>query len=137
MLNRLSAKLSGSLDLAYILQLTLDELAQAVPCDLVSAVLFDASGSPILEAEHPPILDAYPLILPDSPIFERLHETLGIFSTDDVSNEKELDQLQEFFAVRSTRGLLILPLVTGERFAWFINGPCPPVLFGLSWMRLN
>ncbi len=113
LLNRLSAKLSGSLDLNYILNLTLGELAQAVTCDSVSAVLFNSSARPILEAEQPSILDAYPLLLPESPIFERLRESLGIFSTDDVSKEKELDRLQEFFGVRSTQALLILPLATG------------------------
>ncbi len=114
LLNRFSEKLSGSLDLAYILQLTLDELARAVPYDLVSAVLFDAEGRAVLQREHPPVLDAYPSLLPESPIFDRLHETLGIYSTDDIQGERDLDELRGFFELRSARGLLILPLVTGD-----------------------
>ncbi len=113
-LNRLSAELSGSLDLDYILNLTLSELTQAVTCNTVSAVLFDANARPILEAELPSILERYPVPLPESPIFERMHETSGIFFTDDVSREEEFLQLEEFFTERNTRALLVLPLATGD-----------------------
>jgi PAS domain S-box-containing protein len=114
LLNRLSAELSSSLDLDYILNLTLCELTQAVTCDSVSAVLFDANVRPVLEAELPAILKRYPLPLPDCPIFDRMHETSGIFLTDDVFQEEELKQLQDFFAERSTKALLVLPLATGR-----------------------
>jgi PAS domain S-box-containing protein len=114
LLNRLSTELSGSLDLEYILGLTLLELAQAVHSDLISVILFDSSARPYLQAEEPRILDEYPMQLPESPIFERLHETLGIFSTDNVSVEEELGSLLDFLTARSTRSLLILPLAIGD-----------------------
>ena len=114
LLNRLSKELSGSLDLGYILGLTLRELSQAVRNDLLSAILFDASARPFLHAELPWVIDNYPVAFPESAIFERLHETLGIFSTDDVTGEEELEHLQDFLASRATRSLLILPLVTGS-----------------------
>jgi len=114
LLNRFSAELSGSLDLDYILTLTLSELTQAVTCDSVSAVLFDINTRPILEAELPSILERYPVPLPESPMFERMHETTGIFLSDDISREEELKTLRNYFSERSTKALLVLPLVTGS-----------------------
>lgn len=113
LLNRFSAELSGSLDLSYILDLTMRELIEAVHCDSVSVLLFDANNVPLLEAEQPEILSHYPIILPGCPVFDRLFETLGIFVTDNVTSEHELESLKEFLAERSTRAILIVPLITG------------------------
>ena len=137
LLNRLSAELSGSLDLKYILGLTLRELAEAVHCDKVSAILFDVSGVPFLEAEQPKILDQYPIILPECPVFERLFETLGIFLTDNVYKEQELEPLKEFFAERSTQALLILPLITGAELQGVLMAhSSEPVLFEADEIEL-
>ena len=53
-------------------------------------------------------------VLPDSPLFARMRESLGIFITDDFAREPELASLQDFFSSRGTRSLLALPLTTGS-----------------------
>lgn len=113
LLNRLSTALSSSLDLASILDLTLQELKRAVSCSVVSVVMFDSFGKPFLQAESPARSDEILQTLPDNPIFERLQESLGIFITEDISLEAELLPLSRFFLARSTRALMILPLAAG------------------------
>ena len=114
LLNRLSTELSGSLELSTILDQTMRELAQAVRCDAISVVLFDEKAQPFLAADQPKFEDDYPQPLPESPIFERLHETFGIFTTDDVEAEADFGELNDFLTKRATRGLLIVPLATGS-----------------------
>jgi PAS domain S-box-containing protein len=114
LLNRLSTELSMSLDLNYIVNVGIRELKQAVPCSRVAAVLIERDDQPYLYAEAPEILESYPDTFPASPLVDRIRESLGIFSTEDVQAEKILSTLDDFFKKRATRGLLALPLVTGE-----------------------
>lgn len=114
LLNRLSDELSSSLDADYILKVAIRELNQAMTCSLVSAVLFDLSNVAYLRAEFPDRGLEYPQSIPDNPIFERLRETLGVFSTEDVRQEENLTSLIDFLTERETQALLILPLVTGN-----------------------
>ena len=114
LLNRLSSELSGSLDLDYILNLVNQELIQAIDCSAVSAVLFDSYGKAILHAESPLTTPYLPMALPDAPLFGRLRESLGIFSTEDVSQEEILTPLMEYLKTRKTHALLALPLVSGN-----------------------
>jgi PAS domain S-box-containing protein len=133
-LNRLSYELSGSLDAARILDFAVQEFMQLMNCTSASALLVDR-GYPevwsteganlaglkatrlILQAEFPYFEDAstfYPgASLPNIPLFERLQESLGIFNTDDVSQESELAPLQEFLAHHQTRSLLVVPIASG------------------------
>ncbi len=114
LLNRLSTELSGSLKLDYILELALSETSQAVGCDAVAAVFFTPDRQALVQAELPKREGTYPLPLPHSPLYERLAESLGLFSTDDVSKEAELAPLADFLAERKARALLVLPLATGN-----------------------
>jgi len=114
LLNRLSAELSRSLDTDHILALTANELAQALNVSVVSAVLFGQDGQPELRAEAPE-RDLPPgTTLPGSPLFERLRETLGIFSAADIHAEPELAPLLPFLNERGSQSLLALPLATGQ-----------------------
>jgi PAS domain S-box-containing protein len=114
LLNRLSAELSGSLDVEYILGVAINELSQAVKCTVVSGVLFDEENRASVHAETPQVVASYPVKLPESPVYDRIHESLGVFSVEDVTEESLLTSLRSFFKKRSTRALLILPLATGN-----------------------
>ena len=120
LLNRLSAVLGSSLDSGHILQMTVQEILLAVNCTAASAVLFDPSGQNLLQAETPRIEEKIPANLPNAPLFDGLRESLGIFVAEDIYTEDhlliypDLDPLQEFLSSRNTRGLSIIPLITGS-----------------------
>jgi PAS domain S-box-containing protein len=119
LLNRLSTELSGSLDLDYVLRAAGQELSQAVHCSSVSSVLVDGQGKMVLRLETRPETGSYPLELPESPLYERLRESLGIFMTSDVFSEEILDSLQGFLYERNTHSLMIVPLATGTSLLGF------------------
>lgn len=111
LLNRFSSALSGLLDEGKILQLTAQELLDALDAPSVSIVLFER-GSPVWKHAIPRRSLELPRRLPDAPIFDRLRESLGVFTTDAVDSEPDLMPLREFLG-EDARSLLILPLVSG------------------------
>ncbi len=112
LLNRLSAGLSQSLDEEQLLRLTAEELQRALSATRISVVSFDRFNAPILRVSIPPSTDhrskAAAMSVPNAPIFERLRESQGVFSTEDVANEPDLAGLSEF--LEGTSSLLILPM---------------------------
>ena len=78
LLNRFSSALSGLLDADQILRLTAEELHRALNVSRTSAVSFE-NGHAIWKAGSPDSEDELPQVLPDTPLFERLRESLGIF----------------------------------------------------------
>ncbi len=112
LLNRISSELSGSLNEDQVLSLTASELHQALSAQKVSMVAFDRTGTANLRVVVPTGDKTQPRSLPPAPIFDRLRESLGVFSTDDVHNEPDLAPLLEFLP--ETRSLLILPLAAGQ-----------------------
>lgn len=114
MLNRLSVKLSSSLDITQILEFALDELFNTIQCTSISAILLNAKGKAEVVAEYPAQFSIGPERLPDSPLFDRLQQTLGIFTTEDITQEAELAPLNDFLQRHRTRALLALPLATGS-----------------------
>ncbi|MGB8215573.1 MAG: GAF domain-containing protein [Anaerolineales bacterium] len=112
LLNRLSADLSGSLNDEQILRLTAQELQQALSVKKVSMITFDRFGLPLLRVVVPYGEKTQPRNLKPAPIFARLKESLGVFSTDDIANEPDLGLLAEW--LKGTRSLLILPLASGQ-----------------------
>lgn len=125
LLNRLSAELSGSLDVEYIVSVAIGELARAVPCTMVSGVLFDTDERAMVLAETPQVAVKYPVALPENEVYSRIRESLGVYSVEDVTEESLLASLKAFFKKRSTRALLILPLVTGN------------YLHGMMWIQAD
>ena len=111
LLNRFSSALSGLLEEGKILQLTAQELMDALNAPLVSVVVFER-GSPIWKYALPYTRAKLPQVLPNAPIFRRLEESLGVFVTDSVGTEADLDSLGSFLG-EGTRSLLALPLVSG------------------------
>ncbi|HNQ93716.1 MAG TPA: GAF domain-containing protein [Anaerolineales bacterium] len=111
LLNRFSSALSGLLDEGRIFQLTAEELLAAMLTPRVSVVTFER-GNAVLKYDLPRSKSKLPTKLPDAPIFHRLKESLGVFTTDSVENEADLAPLSGFLGSR-TKALLILPLVSG------------------------
>ena len=110
LLNRFSSALSGLLDEGKILQLTAQELIDALNAPSASVVMFER-GAAVWKYSLPKPNNKLPQQLPDAPIFNRLRESLGVFASDSVSSEVDLAPLKGFLGER-TRSLLILPLVS-------------------------
>ncbi|MBN2548442.1 MAG: GAF domain-containing protein [Anaerolineales bacterium] len=134
-LNRLSSELSSSLDAKQILDFAVREFLQILPCSSVSVLGFEGEGEeyevPDFTRSAEPLLgqvtlqtefsniDLEPdsafdpsLPIPHTPLFDRLRETMGVFSTDDIHQEPELQPLQEFLTRYKTQSLLIVPIVS-------------------------
>jgi signal transduction histidine kinase/putative methionine-R-sulfoxide reductase with GAF domain len=135
LLNRFSSALSGLLDEGKILQLTGQELMDALDAPAVSVVLFER-GSAIWKFALPKRTLDLPQKLPDAPIFHRLRESLGVFTTDAVDSEPDLIPLRDFLGDH-TKSLLILPLVSGAnlRALMFIH-QVESVRFSLTEIEL-
>lgn len=113
LLNRFSAELGAILDIETILNLTAQQLVGAFDNDLVSAVLLGEKDSLTLITEVPGVVTSLPMDLPQSVLFERLRQTLGIFTTTDIASEQDLSTLSEFFKIRKTVSLMVVPLLAG------------------------
>jgi GAF domain-containing protein len=112
LLNRFSSSLGGLLDEDKILQLTAQEIQDALNVPRVSIVTFER-GMALWNFSYPKPSERLPKNLPDAPIFQRLQESLGVFSTDEVNTEPDLAPLGEFLG-DGTRSLLILPFVSSS-----------------------
>ncbi len=112
LLNRISSELSGSLNENQVLSLTASELRQALSAKKVSMIAFDQAGAASMRVLVPASEKTQPRFLPPAPIFDRLRESLGVFSTDDVRNEPDLAPLLKFLP--ASHSLLILPLAAGQ-----------------------
>ena len=110
LLNRFSSALSGLLNEDKILQLTAQELIDALNAARASVVMFER-GVAVWKHSLPKSDSKLPQVLPDAPIFHRLQESLGVFASDSVSSETDLAPLRSFLG-EGTRSLLILPLVS-------------------------
>jgi GAF domain-containing protein/nitrogen-specific signal transduction histidine kinase len=135
LLNRFSSALSGLLDEGKILQLTAQELIDALGAPSASAVLFER-GAAIWKYSLPNSSSKLPVHLPDAPIFHRLQESLGVFSTDAVATEPDLAPLMNFLG-ETTKSVLILPLVSsGNLRALIFVQQDRPMRFSLNEIEL-
>ncbi len=112
LLNRFSSSLGFLLDEDKILQLTANEIQDAVNAARVSVVVFER-GKAVWKFSNPKPTRKLPQTLPDAPIFQRLRESLGVFSTEAVRHEADLAPLAGFLG-ENTQALLILPLASGS-----------------------
>jgi GAF domain-containing protein/nitrogen-specific signal transduction histidine kinase len=117
-INRFASALNGLLDSEEILTLTADELLKGLNVKRVSIVTFER-GQALWKISTPRTRLKLPRLLPDSPIFSRLRESLGIFNTDDVRSEPDLAPLIEMLG-ENTTAMLILPLASGTSLAALI-----------------
>ncbi len=111
LLNRFSSALSGLLDIDQILNLTVEELRRALNASRTSAVSFEQEHA-VWKAESPNSDIELPQGLSDTPLFERLRESQGIFNTENVALEPDLKPIMNLIGADTT-ALLVLPLVSG------------------------
>lgn len=122
-LNRLSSALSSTLDVASILQASMQAVTQLITCSSVS-VLF--AETPIPEIGRTVVLrlvGEYPLSfkqrkkgnfvidLSQNPTFEHLYLSGSLFSTDQVPQEADLKPLASHFQKHGTRAAMLIPLI--------------------------
>ena len=121
-LNRFASALTGLLDTEQILNLTANELLKGLGARRVSVVTFER-GRAYWKIASPKVRTKLPRLLPNSPIFDRLRESLGIFNTDDARNEPDLVPLVEMLG-ENTTALLILPITSEQTLSSlvFIQG---------------
>ncbi len=112
LLNRFSSALSGLLEEDKILELTARELQDALNAPRISVVVFER-GEPVWKHSTPKSKTKLPSKLPDAPIFQRLQESLGVFVTDAVNAEPDLEPLSNFIG-DGIQSLLILPFTSGS-----------------------
>ncbi len=112
LLNRFSSSLGLLLDEDKILQLTASEIQDAAGAARVSVVVFER-GRAVWKFSNPKPARKLPQTLPDAPIFQRLRESLGVFTTDSVRSEADLAPLTGFLG-EDTQSLLILPLASSS-----------------------
>ncbi len=116
LLNRLSGDLSASLDVEHILKLTMQDLISVLGIPRAVALLLDEEDRCAVQVEVPATAANLPqMILPEqSPLFQRLQETRGIFHTSDAGQEPDLGGFYaSFLAERETRAMLVVPLISG------------------------
>ena len=111
-LNRFTSTLTRSLDTEQILTATAEELFQGLSASRISIVTFER-GQNLWKYSTPRVRAKLPRLLPDAPIFSRLRESQGIFTTDNVHNEPDLNSILEMLGENS-KALLILPLTSGK-----------------------
>jgi GAF domain-containing protein/anti-sigma regulatory factor (Ser/Thr protein kinase) len=135
LLNRFSSSLGFLLDEDKILQLTAQEIQDATSAPRVSVVVFER-GDAVWRYSNPKVSKKLPQVLPDAPIFGRLRESLGVFTTDSVSAEPDLTPLRSFLGA-GTQSLLILPFASSSnlRALMFIH-QSESVRFSLAEIEL-
>ncbi len=114
LLNRVSTSLSRSLDQATIFSVIADEIPQAMTCSLVSVITLDASGSAVVRNQAPLKSARLPVRLENNAVFNRLRETLGVFTAEDYRDEPDLEPVYPYLAETGTRSLLVLPMASGS-----------------------
>jgi GAF domain-containing protein len=90
--------------------LTAQELLDALSAPYASVVVLER-GRAIWKYSLPTPNSRLPMQLPDAPIFQRLRESLGVFTSDHVDAEPDLASLDVLLGTE-TKSLLILPLVS-------------------------
>jgi PAS domain S-box-containing protein len=125
LLNRFSADLAGSLNADQVLRLTAEQLLSALNGWRVWVVLLGEGSKAYLQNVLPEGPGKFTLRpLPASPLFDRLRESMGIFTTDEVDQEPDLapfkDQLED------VRAMMVVPLSSGPNvYALFIQTEAP------------
>lgn len=112
LLNRFSSMLGGLLEEDKIYELIAQELQDALNAPRISVVVFER-GRPEWKHAIPKSKTKLPVKLPDAPLFQRLQDSLGVFVTDSVHTEADLEPLKNFLG-EGTQSLLVLPIISGQ-----------------------
>ncbi len=134
LLNRFSSELSGLLDADQILELSAQELLTALGALRVSVIVYER-GKGTLKNVLPRARRSISKAVPDSALFDRLRESRGVYTAEDVRSDHETRPLVDFLGT-DTRGLMILPVGgTDTRSLILIHGS-EDTRFGLNEIEL-
>ena len=111
LLNRFSSKLSGLLDADEIQKVTAKELRQAFGAMRVSIVNLEGQ-IPTWVFTAPDSDIKLPQTLQGTPLFDHLHESRGVFTSEDFLEDPDLVPLTIMLGDKAT-SVLALPLVSG------------------------
>ncbi|MCC6147462.1 MAG: GAF domain-containing protein [Anaerolineaceae bacterium] len=138
LLNRFSSAVGSTLDVDQVLKLAVQQLQQALNCSRAAMILLNENAEAAVYAERPPTGQMLPIVLPFSPLLERLRETQGIFSITDVRTEPDLVTLMgDYFETRQTVSVLFVPLIAGAALiGWTCLQTETPHHFSLSEIEL-
>ncbi len=102
LLNRFSSALSGLLDSDQITELSAQELLTALSALRVSVIAFER-GKGTLKNILPRTRRTITKPVPDAPLFSRLRESRGVFTTEDVRVDNETAPAARFPRQRHAR----------------------------------
>lgn len=134
LLNRFSSALSGLLDADQIMALSAQELLTALGALRVSVIAFER-GKPDLRVVLPTTRRATSKPVPNAPLFARLRESRGVYTTEDVREENDTLPLLDFLG-NDTHGLMALPLGAVEMRALMLVHGGEETRFGLNEIEL-
>jgi signal transduction histidine kinase/putative methionine-R-sulfoxide reductase with GAF domain len=134
LLNRFSSALSGLLDADQIIELTAQETLTALGALRISVVAFER-GKLVLKAALPRTRRGLARVIPDAPIFARLRDTQGVYTTENIRGQAELAPLFDFLGA-DTLGLMILSLGVAATRAFILVHVGDGVHFGRNEIEL-
>ena len=111
LLNRFSSQMSGLLDANQIQQVAAEELQNAFEAKRVSGVNLDGQTATWVFST-PKVNVKLPKILQETPMFNHLRESRGVFTSENFLNEPDLVPLKSMLGEQET-SVLALPLVSG------------------------
>jgi GAF domain-containing protein len=134
LLNRFSSALSGLLDTDQIMELSAQELLTALGGLRVSVIAYER-GRGTMKLALPRGRHSSIKPVPESPLFDRLRESRGVYTTEDARLDHETKKIQDFLGA-DTRGLMILPLGAAETRALVLVHGGEDTRFGLNEIEL-
>ena len=111
LLNRFSSQLSGLLDADEIQKATVVELRKAFGALRASVVNLEGQ-TPTWVFTTPNVKAKLPQTLPNTPLFNHLRESRGVFTSEDFLDEPDLIPLKSMLGGETT-SVLALPLISG------------------------
>ena len=111
LLNKFSSQMGGLLDADQILMVTAEELQKAFDALRVSVVSLEGQKAKWVFST-PKGRAKFPKMLQDTPIFNQLRESQGVFTSEDFLDEPDLAPLTPMLGKKRT-SVLALPLFSG------------------------
>jgi PAS domain S-box-containing protein len=112
-LNHISTELSSSLDPELILKFTTRELFHAIRCSAVVGLVLSEEGAMLL-AEMPKTGMGLPRLLPNAPLYDRIREAHGVYTSHNLPEDPILGPLTELVNHYNARSMMALPIATAK-----------------------
>src|SRR5579859_4561818 len=120
LLNRVSARLSGTLHEDQIFAVTLTEVREALSVDRALMVTTDARGAARVAVCDPPRAGVEPILA----VLDRVRQSLAPLAIEDAARDSLLasqPSARAALAARSVRSLLVVPLLIGSQIVAFLQ----------------